>query len=287
MGLRSHRGRVCCLLLTLATLQPAAQAAPLQASDLHGDWCLTETVLAGEREVMNASFHFGDDGRFRFVIHGSRFSGRYTLEEDTVRAEHVTLEQVRMRSDGFSARFNGESTFVRGACPPPALDFKAHMALIKAIRLQQLDSVRQLIGQAGNPDVTESSDIWAHTPLHTAAKYDAADAATLLLSLGARRDAADSAGKTPLDIAINKQALAVARVLLEAGADPNRGDEQGRTPLMFAIGHDNPALVALLLAHGANPEARFRTLEGDTVSLRAYAAQRGVRAEIRQRLDPH
>jgi hypothetical protein len=274
--------------LALVGLAPSwAQDTVPAGQPLVGDWCLVETVLDEETSIPNITWSFDAHGKYRFEIGGSPFSGDYRLEGDTLHAAPYALSNLEFADDSFRANFNGRSRFVKGACPAPKLGFDDHMALIKAVRLGQLDEIRRLIAQAENPDITEPGDTWEHTPLHLAAKFNAKESASLLLSLGAAPNKADAAGNTPLDIAVKKNALAVAGVLLEAGVDPNRADSQGRTPLMFAIGDSDTAMVKLLLEHGAGADAHFSGWDGQSMSLREYAQKSERSSEILELLNQH
>lgn len=111
------------------------------------------------------------------------------------------------------------------------------------------------------------------TPLHTAARYESAKVAALLLERGANVDAVDGAGGawTPLHVALlssqRRPALRVANLLLEHGADVNaRTLVMGWTPLHLAADLSDSTsepevvleMVQVLIERGADVHTRTR-----------------------------
>ena len=86
------------------------------------------------------------------------------------------------------------------------------------------------------------------TPLHIAAYFGHKEAASLLLSAGARIDATDKEGLTPLHCASVSGHKQMAAFLIDNGADVD-SSASGVTPLMLAYKH--PEVCALLRERGA------------------------------------
>ena len=110
------------------------------------------------------------------------------------------------------------------------------------------DLARELDGNAVN---TYAYDGW--TPLHLAAFFGHAAAASLLLGAGADVDAVsrNSLENTPLHAATAGKHADVALLLLERGADPLRADAGGYTPLEIARQNELEPVVAAI-----SPERR-------------------------------
>lgn len=95
------------------------------------------------------------------------------------------------------------------------------------------------------------------TPLHWAARYDAADEIRGLMERGANLEARDFLGRTPLHVAALFGQEEAVRMLLEAGADANARDRWGVTPLRRlellaeSRGVDRPVIAGLLRRAGA------------------------------------
>jgi cytohesin len=85
------------------------------------------------------------------------------------------------------------------------------------------------------------------TPLHTAARAGSALVLQALLASGATLTATDHEGATPLHGCAD---AAVARLLLAAGADANARAERGVTPLHAAAMRGSADVLLALLTHG-------------------------------------
>jgi uncharacterized protein len=110
---------------------------------------------------------------------------------------------------------------------------------------------------AAQPELVNSHSPDGFTPLHLACFSGGAEAARLLVDLGADLEAisrASFARVRPLGTAAFSGDRESARVLLEAGADPNgRGEGDDATPLRSARANGDEDFVRLLLEHGADP----------------------------------
>ena len=131
----------------------------------------------------------------------------------------------------------------------------------------ELDELERLL-TADNVNVVDAA---GQSLLHGAVLNSNAEAARLLLRLGADVDARDTHGSTPLIYAASRYDRDLAKLLLKAGADPNLKGEQGMTALRWAItkGAEHRALVDLLLEHGADP-----WIENDAGSHAVHFAER-------------
>jgi len=108
----------------------------------------------------------------------------------------------------------------------------------------------------------QAMDASGDTALHCTAEFGGVEAARVLLTAGAERDARNRKNKTPLHRAVQHKSVQVVRLLLDAGADANARDKRHSTPLLGALKYrpcENSAEIArALLAAGADPSCRDR-----------------------------
>ncbi len=117
-------------------------------------------------------------------------------------------------------------------------------------------------------DLDRLTELWAYdpasvatyspdgfTPLHLAAFFGQAEAASFLLDRGADVDAAGTGwmSGTALHSAASARHADVVQVLVDAGADPNARQSGGWTPLHAAAKNGDDKSVRSLLAAGADP----------------------------------
>ena len=93
-------------------------------------------------------------------------------------------------------------------------------------------------------------------PLHLASRYDAMDAANVLLERGADIQAQGDSEYTPLHYAVAANSLDVARVLIERGADIHAEANWGFTPLHLAAEVNSRDVAHLLIERGADIHAQ-------------------------------
>lgn len=141
-------------------------------------------------------------------------------------------------------------------------------ALIEAVKRGDLSALRALLPQT---DVNLPQEDGT-TALHWAVHLDDEALADLLITAGARVQAANRYGMTPLALAATNGNAAVLERLLKAGADANGTIAQGETALMTAARGNRTEAVKVLLAHGANVNAHER-FRGQTALM--WAAARG------------
>ena len=142
------------------------------------------------------------------------------------------------------------------------------MSLRAAVKAGSAEAVRGAVDRLGANavDAMDAVDATGRTVLHicaaSAALYDAADIARLLLESRAHVDAPDAAGRTPLGLAVAAgiseeaeawAALDTIRVLLVAGASPGAVREWGEegSALRAADGPAGRDICKLLQAFGA------------------------------------
>jgi ankyrin repeat protein len=94
-------------------------------------------------------------------------------------------------------------------------------------------------------------DEFGRTLLANAVQAGSADAAQLLLGIGAAADATDEFGVTPLMLAARQPNEQITTMLLTAGAQVATRDRVGRDALNYAAAADQAAQVRRLLAAGA------------------------------------
>jgi ankyrin repeat protein len=118
-----------------------------------------------------------------------------------------------------------------------------------------VETVRALVKRGADVNAAQGDGM---TALHWAARMGDAALAEVLLSAGARTDAATRNGAyTALHLASRTGSAEVVRRLLKAGADPAAVTSAGgTTALHFAAGAGSAEAVAALLEHGADVNAR-------------------------------
>jgi len=102
----------------------------------------------------------------------------------------------------------------------------------------------------------DAADIQRQTPLHYCAIDPGAKIAALLVDKGANVNASDVRGRTPVHLAAGAGNEQVLRLLLEHHGRIDVSDEYGTTPLHSAAGQKNTAVVELLLGQNASTSAR-------------------------------
>lgn len=126
--------------------------------------------------------------------------------------------------------------------------------LEEAIDLGEVQQVKDLLAQGGNPNLKEKDGtpkLVSLAMVHLDA--DDEEIFKLLLGAGADPNIADKDGDTALMASSRKGDLVFMKLLLEAGADPNLCDKEGYGALMDAAEKGYDEAVKLLLSHGANP----------------------------------
>ena len=94
--------------------------------------------------------------------------------------------------------------------------------------------------------------------IYQAAKEGSREAAELLMSIGADKDAADEENRTPLCIAFQAGHEQIMQLLLAHGANKEAKDETGQTLLHQAASEGKMTVAELLIASGADKNAEDR-----------------------------
>ncbi|CAH0015525.1 unnamed protein product [Clonostachys rhizophaga] len=160
-----------------------------------------------------------------------------------------------------------EQLLDRGA---PANSSDIH-ALIEAVKVQDVESVRLLLLFGADPNETDREGM---TPLALAVEKTLLGAAVTLLKYGA--DPNMKAGMdqdSPVARAIQSNKVSLAHLLLMYGGDVTQLNSEGNTMLISAVNKKTPRqFIALLLGYGANPNEKSR--EGKTVLFEAITSAR-------------
>jgi ankyrin repeat protein len=123
------------------------------------------------------------------------------------------------------------------------------IALLEAIKSNDLKQVRSLLDQGPNPNyIDDDSD----NLLINAAIYSSADCMKLLLKKGADPNFKNALGETPLMFSVPNEAK--TKILIDNGADINAKANSGNTVLMVAVvGNNQYNITKTLLQKGADP----------------------------------
>ncbi len=131
-------------------------------------------------------------------------------------------------------------------------DLGARLDIFTVAAMNKADRLAILLQQEREQVNGWSAD--GYTPLALAAHFGAAQAARLLLAVGADPNARskNALGNTALHAAVAGRRAALVDLLLDAGADIDARDGAGFTPLNLAANSGDVAITRLLLARGAD-----------------------------------
>lgn len=153
---------------------------------------------------------------------------------------------------------------------PNTLDERGRPALVKAMQLESLRVVQELL-QAPGIRLNEASPAGETALMHACIKGHL-DLVQLLLGRGAR---INQPGWTPLHYAASadtEHSVSIARLLLDEHAYIDAESPNQSTPLMLAAQYGSEAMVDLLLQAGA--DAQLRNQQGLTAADFARRSER-------------
>ena len=144
------------------------------------------------------------------------------------------------------------------------------LRLIEAVKHQNHDTVRALLGQDVDVDASEGDGA---TALHWAVVRNDADVVDELLRAGADVNAANDYGVTAVSLACVNRNAPMIETLLAQGADPNATTSMGETLMMTCSGTGSADAVAALFDHGATNVNAAEASYGQTALMRAAAQE--------------
>lgn len=131
--------------------------------------------------------------------------------------------------------------------------------MIPAIMDGDIARVELLLSDNEHVDVNWQAGGKGTTALVTAADFDRAEIARLLLNSGADRNLGDAENHTPLLAAANRCNAKIVSILLDAGANPDIAESRyGFTPLLEAVRNGCTETVKVLLSADADRDIAAR-----------------------------
>jgi ankyrin repeat protein/SAM-dependent methyltransferase len=124
----------------------------------------------------------------------------------------------------------------------------------EAAKRDRTDILQELLSTEMNG--LEKKDKYQRTPLHSAARYGALKAASLLLEQGVELDVKDESGNTPLHLASTYRHDKIVDLFIRHNADVEMLNTHGQAPLHLASMYGNPKSVESLQAGGAGIDTR-------------------------------
>jgi ankyrin repeat protein len=194
-----------------------------------------------------------------------------------VRNGHVEIVRVLLEHGahpnpdgwrGYTALTHAIQRSLRGEGSKPLellLAAGARYNLVDAVLANDLEFVRGLLDEGGNPNEGEGS--YNGPLLMEAAQYGHVEMVRLLLARGARIEATDDINQTTLHEAARYSRIDVVRCLLDSGADINTGYPY-ETALTMAENEGHREMVAFLLARGARWSLKDALARGDVALFR-------------------
>ena len=144
--------------------------------------------------------------------------------------------------------------------------------LHEAAKGNRVKELQRLLRKDEN--LLEKRDKYQRTPLHSASRFNALDAAVLLLDQGADLSAKDESDNTPLHLASIFSHNEIIERLIQHKADVNVLNSQGQTPLHLASIYGNAESIESLLANGA--DVKIKDADGNTALHTAVLFRRPV-----------
>jgi ankyrin repeat protein len=222
-------------------------------ADLSGDTMLDRAALQDSPALAEMLLpYFQVTNYFKYVSKG--FSCAFAFGHMDV-AVPIEVGALRFETNSIhDAAFKGNVDDVRARlkAQPDLLntdDFLALSPLHRAVQGGQAAMVQLLLAQGAD---TASYDENGNTPLHWAVFLGENNIVKILIDGRANVNAKGAQGKSPLHLAVQQGFLSIAEILLEAGADSNASASGGQTPLCIAVEKGNVEAARLLLASHAS-----------------------------------
>lgn len=152
----------------------------------------------------------------------------------------------------------------------------------KKVKIDMVETLIKLGTDVNYKDQNEES------PLHIATAMGLKECTILLLSNGAKIEAASNTGWTPLFEAVMKGKYEIAKLLIEKGAKIDVIDNEGNTPLHSAAGWNRIDCAKLLIDKGANKDALnkvgrspiFYAVQNDNIDIIKLLIEKGANINI-------
>ena len=238
--------------------------ADVNARNKDGDSVL---YLATQKNMKNAGELLIDKGADIFATNMQNYSPlRLALEEGGDVQDWIITSRTMNMTDGsgntplhYASEWKLDGavrSLIEKGAKINATNANGETALFSAVKADSPSTINVL---AENGIVTDARDNLTrdhlgNTPLHSAGRWNALNAAQTLLSFGMDINAQNLSGKTPLSDCCRSGKTEMAQLLIANGANINATDVTGRSILMDAVQAHNEKMVTLLLQNGANPQ---------------------------------
>ncbi len=238
--------------------------ADVNARNKDGDSVL---YLATQKNMKNAGELLIDKGADIFATNMQNYSPlRLALEEGGSVQDWIITSRTMNMTDGsgntplhYASEWKLDEAvlgLIEKGAKINATNANGETALFSAVKADSPSTINVL---AQNGIVTDARDNLTrdhlgNTPLHSAGRWNALNAAQTLLAFGMDVNAQNLSGKTPLSDCCRSGKTEMAQLLIANGADVNATDVTGRSILLDAVQAHNENMVALLLKKGANPQ---------------------------------
>jgi len=180
---------------------------------------------------------------------GKIYLASYTLSSDFPTTDEASFKQF---GDDINDKEENLSTSPRDAFIikiDKDLSAEAFDEFHEAAKRDQVNELQELLTTDEN--WLEKRDKYQRTPLHSAARYGALEAASFLLERGADFNVKDEKGNTPLHLASIFAHDEIIDLLIQHKPDVDMLNAQGQAPLSLASLYGNPESIRFLLAGGA------------------------------------
>lgn len=237
--------------------------ADVNARNKNGDSVLYLSVIKNKKEVGDLLLSKGADIFATNTENNSPLRIALTNEGDI--QDWLITSQTLNTTDGsgntplhYAAEWkldNAVISLIQKGANVNAINSNGESALFSAVKADS-PSIISILVENGIITDTRSNltrDYLGNTPLHSAVRWNALNAAQSIISLGFDVNAQNLSGKTALSDTCRSDKKEMANLLIENGANVNATDVTGRTILIDAVQAMNEEMIKLLLSKGANP----------------------------------